>query len=281
MNKRSKRHFVIRTEDMVWAIALVGCITQADEGHKITLISENPLLQYLASYLSPPSANMEEVRIPVTNEEYRALDVLTAKKTQIEIDLIMGMVVDQAVEVRETSIELLAPNLMFRDHDLVIKPAFYFPRMKPRQHLPSELNVLVDDVKYVEHAQRFLQGAGIDRVVYQSLDKMNQMEKIQCLVELQSPLTVYATDIRSELLWALRGWYKNYDSLNNLPCIMSFVPDARTELDGRRILVWPQSMTSSESVSLKEMETKGKWWKQMVDSRFDPTVFHRQRAGRA
>lgn len=275
------RHFLLRTDDIQWAVCVAGALFNADEGHQLTLESDLEELQFMAKSLSPASRDMEEIRLPQTAEDYRALDVLTAKKTQIEIDLIMGMVVDQAVEVREVPIDTLSASLLFRDHGIVTKPAYYFPKPSRKtleEYSKSGVSLLLCNDQYKDVSIRFWEEIG-GTGGFRSISNDSVLEQIMWMASLKNPRTVISTDVDNKLMYVLRAWYKDYNTLNSVPVILSFVPTDRSALNPRTTLVWPQNVPSPSDVQVEDIAHKGRWWAEQIESRFDPTVFHKRRAG--
>lgn len=276
------RHFLLRTDDLRWAVCMAGALFKAEEGHRLTLETDAEELEFMAEHLSPPSSDMEEIHLPETPEEYRALDVLTAKKTQIEIDLIMGMVIDQEVEVREIPIDSLCASILFRDHEIVTKPGYYFPKPTRKvleAYSREGVNIALADEKYQPQTLAFWQGIGGTAKMIQ-FSSLPMSEQIRWLAAMSNPRSVFATDVENPIMYVLRAWYKDYQSLNKTPVILSFVPPDRSGLDARTTLIWPQNVPTVEGASEEEMFRKGKWWLEQIEAGFDPTEFHKRRAGK-
>jgi hypothetical protein len=274
-------HINVDTNDLFWATAIAGVALNAASKNKInppfklTFQPTTPEIAQLASVFQSPGSNMETFKIPQTEEEFKKLDILYAKKTRKEVKELYNVAEEGPLRVNPAPISHLVPLMFLLQFQILGDANFYYPRFQKKDFAQyTQYHAVASGEKIAERAVAWLQGYGIIDPKVLDIDTLEPLEAIKAACNPELNLAALSPD--HYLIPVFRSFYKGFDFLSEtVPILVVLTNDTR---NSRHYMNWQANIPIHEDDDLSAAKQRGHAWRIRSDFKFDHNAYRKQLA---
>jgi hypothetical protein len=262
------KYLTLKTDDVHWAVAFAGAAVSVSRELRMSVVSENPVVQELAQCLGGNKQTGDVIEIPT---DFTPYDEFQARRTRMEMDEIHGIAMD-TLDVISLQYAQLAQNVLVKDYGVMAGYGYFYPEPSAKRiRAYSGHNVLCQKREYLGYAQDFLLGYDPTQELHPVFfDELEDIELVMTAASFQIPEpTVVVMDLDHWLNYIFRAWYQGFDNLWKQTVILGVIPDHLDMSNARMLTQWPQVLAIPPEATSEQTTARGNAWRTRVDCKFD------------